>query len=74
VDDPSSEVQVTAGARETLAVIVSLIRRQVSLARQRDRATRALDEEREAHRQTLDKLDALRAIDRQLDERENNGG
>jgi len=64
----------TESARETLAVIVDLIEHQVSLAIERDRVARELEAERQAHRKTTDKPNALRQIDHQLDERENNGG
>lgn len=74
LDEASTSTPVTDEARETLAVLVELIDRQVALAREHDRATRALEAEREAHRQTTDKLNSLRQIDHQLDERENDGG
>ncbi|RFF29677.1 hypothetical protein [Wenzhouxiangella sediminis] len=67
-------VHVDQEARETLSVVIELIRRAVSAQRESDRAASALEHEREAHRRTLDKLEALREIDHQLDEREDNGG
>lgn len=67
-------VRISDEARETLTVIVQLIDRVHSHAREHARAAQALEEEREAHRETLDKLKALRAIDHQIDERQDNGG
>lgn len=72
--EPPENVRVTDEAREALAVVVQLIDRLHSLARERDRAAQALEEERRAHGETLDKLNALREIDHQIDERKDNGG
>lgn len=72
--EQSTGVRVTEGARETLSIVVELARRAVSLEEQRNRAEAELEREREAHQTTLDKLKALRDIDHQLDEREENGG
>lgn len=74
LEEESPDTPVTDSGRETLAVIVELVGRQVSLARERNQSVRALEAEREAHRQTTEKLNALRDIDQQLDERQDNGG
>lgn len=74
LEEQPASVRVTAGAREVLSVVVELIRRALSMEEERDRAAAELEREREAHRQTLDKLRALREIDHQLDERKENGG
>jgi len=68
------DVHVREAARETLAVIVELIKREHAAAQQRDQARQELREERAAHQQTLEKLNALRQIDHQIDERNGNGG
>ncbi|NEZ04732.1 hypothetical protein G4Y73_11265 [Wenzhouxiangella sp. XN201] len=72
--EDSPIIPVTRNGRDTLSVIVQLVETQLALAHERDRIARALEHEREAHRQTTDKLNALRQIDHQLDERESDGG
>lgn len=73
-DSPPADHHITDHARRTLSVIVELIKRIATMEAQRNRSNSALEQEREAHRQTLEKLNALREIDHQLDEREDNGG
>ncbi len=73
MDEQPTEVQLTQSARQTLSVVVELIRRAVALEEQHDHARTELEREREAHQKTLDKLRALREIDHQLDERKENG-
>lgn len=71
--EDSPIIPVTRNGRDTLSVVVQLVETQLALAHERDRIARALEHEREVHRQTTEKLNALRQIDHQLDERESNG-
>lgn len=72
-DAPPADHRITEDARRTLSVIIELIDRIATVEAQRNQSDSALEQEREAHRQTMDKLNALREIDHQLDERDDNG-
>lgn len=67
------DVRIDEAARATLAVLVELIEREHAAVQQRDHARHELREERAAHQQTLEKLNALRQIDHQIDERNGHG-
>lgn len=70
----SEDTHVSEGAMEALSVLIELIRRAADAEAQRDSAASELEREREAHRQTLEKLRSLREIDQQLDERKDSNG
>lgn len=65
---------LTDGAGKTLEVLISLVEANAELAADRDRLAGELDEERQEHLETLDKLAALRDIEQQLDQRPEDDG
>ncbi|WP_376697291.1 hypothetical protein [Wenzhouxiangella sp. EGI_FJ10305] len=68
--DTPTDRRLEQGTSTTLKVITELLARQIDSNRDRQRLSRALDTEREAHLRTLEKLAALREIDEELEERD----
>ncbi|RFF28854.1 MULTISPECIES: hypothetical protein [unclassified Wenzhouxiangella] len=68
--DMPTDRRLEQGTSTTLKVITELLARQINSNRDRQKLSRALDTEREAHLRTLEKLAALREIDEELDGRD----
>lgn len=66
--------RLSSGAELTLEVVITLINDKAVLGAKRDMLRQRLEEERQAHLETLEKLAALRDIEQQLDQRETDNG
>lgn len=74
LDEQSPELKLGSEARVLLLAMVEMLERQARVMRERDEALEALEQERAAHRATQEKLQALRRVDEQIEERDDNGG
>ena len=69
-DDPAGSAWITLEAQRMLALFLNQLQSVQSFQQQADVSADRLERERRAHLDTLEKLDALRSIERDLEQRQ----